>query len=311
MTLHQASGRTRLGLAFALATAAMWATLPLALKLTLEQLDPYTLTWARFAFAAIALGAWLAWRGRLGQFRGLSRRHLSMLAAAGVLLTANYVLYLIGVQYTTPGNAQLLIQAAPLGMAIGGILIFRERYNGWQWLGMAAVVLGMAMFFSDQWRAPGHAHDDYLVGAASVLLAALAWGVYAMLQKQLLMRLDASATLWLLYVMATLLLWPFARPSTIWAVDTLHAALLAYCALNTLAAYGAFAEALQHWQASRVSAILALTPILCVWVVDAAAALWPGLVLPEAVTMIGWAGAGLVVVGSALSALARDRGVQA
>ena len=52
MALHQASGRWRLGLAMALTTALSWATLPVALKITLEQLDPYTLTWFRFLVAA-------------------------------------------------------------------------------------------------------------------------------------------------------------------------------------------------------------------------------------------------------------------
>lgn len=44
MALHQASGRWRLGLLLALTTAGFWATLPVALKFTLETLDVYTLT---------------------------------------------------------------------------------------------------------------------------------------------------------------------------------------------------------------------------------------------------------------------------
>ena len=51
MSLHQASGRWKLGLLLALVTAACWATLPVALKITLEQVDPYTLTWFRFVLA--------------------------------------------------------------------------------------------------------------------------------------------------------------------------------------------------------------------------------------------------------------------
>ena len=43
MVLHQASGRWRLGLLLALVTASCWATLPVALKITLERLDPIML----------------------------------------------------------------------------------------------------------------------------------------------------------------------------------------------------------------------------------------------------------------------------
>ena len=52
MALHQTTGRWRLGLTLALTTAALWATLPVALKIALETIDPWTLTWARFAVAA-------------------------------------------------------------------------------------------------------------------------------------------------------------------------------------------------------------------------------------------------------------------
>ena len=74
MTLHRASGQWRLGLALALATAACWATLPIALKISLEALDPITLTWFRFLVAAGLMGAWLAARGKLGAYRRLGRR---------------------------------------------------------------------------------------------------------------------------------------------------------------------------------------------------------------------------------------------
>ena len=40
MALHAPSGRWQLGLTLALVTAALWATLPVALKVALEALDP-------------------------------------------------------------------------------------------------------------------------------------------------------------------------------------------------------------------------------------------------------------------------------
>jgi drug/metabolite transporter (DMT)-like permease len=51
--LHQASGRWKLGLTLALVTALCWATLPVVLKISLVVLDPITLTWFRFVFAAV------------------------------------------------------------------------------------------------------------------------------------------------------------------------------------------------------------------------------------------------------------------
>lgn len=304
MSLHQASGRWRLGLLLALVTAACWATLPVALKVTLEQVDPYTLTWFRFLLAAGVMFAWLAARRGLGGFASLDRKRWWLLFAAALLLIGNYVFYLLGVQQTSPANAQLLIQLAPLLMALGGIFVFRERFNGWQWLGLATIVAGLGLFFRDQLDGGG---VGYLFGSALVILAAVVWAGYALLQKQLLLRLSSPAMLLFIYVVASVVLLPLARPASLLQLDGLHWTLLLYCALNTLVAYGAFAEALAHWEASRVSAILATTPLLCLGAVAATQAIWPGSLPPEQVGVAGYAGAVLVVVGSALASLLGQR----
>ena len=75
------------------------------------------------------------------------------------------------------------------------------------------------------------------------------------------------------------------------------------CCLNTLVAYGAFAEALAHWEASRVSATLAITPLVTFASVATAAWLWPDYVQAEDINGLGYSGAMLVVLGSALTAL--------
>lgn len=307
MSLHQASGRWRLGLGLALATAGFWATLPVALKITLEQIDPITLTWFRFVVAFALLGGWLAARGRLRPLASLRRRHWWLLLIAGLMLIGNYVFYLLGVQYTSPANAQLLIQLAPLLMALGGILVFRERFNAWQWLGLAVIVVGLSLFFADQLRADTLPAGRYVLGSLIVVLAAVVWAVYALVQKQLLLRLSSWLILLVIYAIASVLLWPFAHPAALLRLDPLHGALLVYCALNTLGAYGCFAEALAHWEASRVSTILAVTPLLSIAAVTTVYGFWPALIRPEHVTWLGFAGAIIVVAGSALAALMGQR----
>lgn len=48
MPLHQVSGRSRLGLALSLLTVLLWGFLAIALKIVLQELDPFTVTWFRF-----------------------------------------------------------------------------------------------------------------------------------------------------------------------------------------------------------------------------------------------------------------------
>lgn len=297
MTLHRTSGRWRLGLLLALATALLWASLPVALKVALESLDPWTLTWFRFALPALLMGIWLAWRGHLGGFHALAARGWTLLVVAALTLTSNYVFYLFGLNHTTPANAQLLIQLAPLLMAFGGIFLFKERFAGGQWLGLGIMVLGLLLFFRDQLEAGG---ERYAGGALLIVIAALCWAAYALAQKQLLVSLRSTAVMGFIYAAATLLLWPMADPSSLLRLDLFHAAALTYSALNTLAAYGAFSEALAHWEASRVSAVLALTPLLTVLTMELALWIAPGLIAPERIALSGWIGAGLVVTGSML-----------
>lgn len=312
-SLHRASGQWRLGLLLTLTTAACWATLPIALKIVLDVLDPITLTWFRFLVAAACTAAWLGARGRLRGYGALGRRSWGLLLLAGLMLLGNYVFYLLGVQYTSPGNAQLLIQLAPLLMALGGIWLFREPFRAAQWAGLALLVGGLGLFFGDQLggRVPvsGAHTGGYVLGSLMVVIAAVVWAIYALAQKQLLMRLGSMQVLLVIYVIASVALLPFARPSTLLALDPAHAWLLAFCALNTVGAYGAFAEALAHWEASRVSAVLATTPLLCIAAATAVHAAWPQWLAPERIGTLGWVGAGLVVAGSAaVSLLGRRRG---
>ncbi len=302
MLVHQASGRWKKGLALALITVGFWATLPIALKLALQQLDPWTLTWFRFLFCLLITGTWLLCNGKMHRYRGLSLAHcgLLMLAAAG--LAGNYIGYLMGLDYTTPANAQLLIQLAPLLMAIGGIFVFGERFSYGQWLGLGLMALGMMLFFRDQMQLAG---QDYALGSLLIVMAAISWALYALAQKQLLTRLSSQQVMGFIYLAATLVLLPMSNPASMLQMDSFHWIAVIYCAFNTLAAYGAFAEALEHWEASRVGTVIAITPLLTVLCVELAVRVSPGLIEAEEIAILGWIGALLIVCGSAMTALLR------
>jgi drug/metabolite transporter (DMT)-like permease len=79
--------------------------------------------------------------------------------------------------------------------------------------------------------------------------------------------------------------------------------MLAFSCANTLIAYGAFAEALDHWEVSRVGAVLALAPLFTLVSSRLVNRFAPGLLPAEELSMLSFMGAVLVVAGSALSAL--------
>jgi drug/metabolite transporter (DMT)-like permease len=124
-----------------------------------------------------------------------------------------------------------------------------------------------------------------------------------MAQKQLLQWLSSQTAMWCIYAGCTLCLLLTARPTAILELDGMELGVLLFCALNTLVAYGAFAAALAHWEASRVSAILALTPLATLAFAWLMTALWPRLITPEAISATSLLGAAAVVAGSLLTSL--------
>ena len=110
--------------------------------------------------------------------------------------------------------------------------------------------------------------------------------------------------MYLIYFAGALAFIPVSDLQPLATFSTLQWGLLLFCCLNTVVAYGAFAEALHHWEASKVSAVLAITPLITIGSAKLLAWIWPELV--RAQELNGWSlvGACLVVAGSALTALA-------
>jgi len=285
-------------------TMVLWATLPLALVVTMEVLDPWTLTWSRFLAAFLIQGGYLAWSGQLHHFRELSRQDWLVLSAAALCLGANYILFLLGMDNTSPATAQIIIQLAPMLMALGALWVFGEHYSASQWLGFGIVIAGMALFFGDQLQLTFVPRDTFYLGATLMVLASITWAVYALAQKYLLGHgVRAPLVLFFIYGVSAVLFLPFASPSSVRGISGLYLWTFAFCLLNTLGAYGSFSEALKHWEASRVSAIIALVPLLTVFAVTVVAEAWPELVTPEHLSTAGWIGAMMVVTGSMLTSL--------
>lgn len=303
--MHRVTGRWRLGLALALTTAACWGVLPIALKIVLQRMDAYTITWYRVAVAAVVLGAILLTRARVPARTKMDGRSWRLLAFSLVGLVGNWVLYVAALNHTTPSISQTVVQLSPLFLLIGGLVIYKEAFSNVQWIGFGALVGGLLLFFNRRLPELVHVSGGLGLGVLMLLGSSLLWAVYALAQKSLLKRLTSPQIMWLLYVGSVLLLLPFARLGDVRTLDPVRGWLLAFCCANTLVGYGAFAEALDHWEVSRVSAVIALAPIFTLVGMRVTVHLYPGLLEPERFTAPTVAGALLVVLGSALSALGR------
>jgi drug/metabolite transporter (DMT)-like permease len=200
----------------------------------------------------------------------------------------------------------VLIQLAPAMAMVGALFFFRERFVMAQWFGLVVLALGMALFFHNRLGQILGEAGDYSLGMILIFLAAVAWAIYALAQKQLLSVMSSAAVLLVVYTGSTLLLFPAASPRLIVDLGTLRFWLLVFAGLNTLIAYGAFSEALAHWEASRVNAVLSLTPIATLLMIRIGSTLWPGVVASEPLNALSGVGATLVVAGSMTIALSQS-----
>jgi drug/metabolite transporter (DMT)-like permease len=304
MRMNTDTGRWQLGFTMSLATAVLWGFLPIALKVALSGMDVYTITWWRFAISMLSLGAFLAWRGQLPRPRGAGRSAWMILGVAMAMLLTNYVLYLIALDLTTPSVTQVVIQLAPLLLLLGGVFVFRERFLPRQWFGFIVLGIGLLLFFNNRLPELARPTEGLGLGVALMIVAAIAWAIYGLAQKQLLTVFTSRQVLWMLYAGATIALFPAATPLAVLKLDGLQLAMLAFCCANTLIAYGAFGEALHYWDVSRISAVLATAPLFTMgsmWLVE-----WSGwdLLPPEGLNALSIFGALAVVGGSMTCALA-------
>jgi drug/metabolite transporter (DMT)-like permease len=298
MQLHQVSGRSRLGLALSLVTVFLWGFLAIALKIVLQELDPFTVTWFRFTIAGLLLGTYLTIRQKLPSWQNLQKVSIPIFFTAVVGLSLNYILFLIGVGKTSPTNAQVLTQIAPVLMGIASLIIFKEKYNYRQWGGVALLIFGLVLFSHEQVRSLISSFDSYMWGNILLILGAIAWVFYGLAQKQLLRDLPSSSVMLGIYLCSSVLFMPLSDPAKLLTLSGSHFAILIFCGLNTLVTYGAFAAALEHWEASKVSAIITLAPLVTLVASVILPSFMAQLLPPSPISWWGYVGAIAVVSGS-------------
>jgi drug/metabolite transporter (DMT)-like permease len=295
------------GFFLSLITALSWGSLPIAMQLLLQELDAFTISWARLVFSAIFVWYLLRQRGKLPAVRSFGRRTLLLATVAMLSLMANFILYLVGLAYLNPETTGIIIQLAPFLLMAGSVVFYGERMNGIDILGAIVLFLGMLLFFNDRLDMLFQSASDYTFGVIIMLFAALTWTVYGLLQKTLLRDMGSMQLTLLIYAGGAVFLLLFSRPLAVLELDGLHLFLLLYGCLNMVVGYGAFTEAMQVWHAAKVSAVIALAPIVTIILMPLAAWLWPDYYTNSGLNLLSYAGAAIVVAGSMLSSLGKRR----
>ncbi len=161
--------RGRLDWMLFLTMASAWAlNYPLS-KIALGYVDPFQLTFLRFAAALPFMAALMPRSAR--PLRGLRSNLLVALFGALDLLAAS-LLWFMGERYTTPSVASIIIYTYPVLITAMGSAILGERMGRRRASGIALGFLGIALMFSSDVRVYGALGPLLLLGAALSFSAA-------------------------------------------------------------------------------------------------------------------------------------------
>ena len=288
------------GIIYASITAFFWGFLPIALKVAVQEVEPVTIVWFRFAVAFLMLAGWQTVKNP-SSFKLMFKPPL-MLILAALALTWNYLGYMLGIHYTTPSNAQLFIQTGPIMLAISGFVFFKEKITRIQIIGFAIAILGLSFFYSDQLSVFIGSNDNYNFGVIITLTAALAWATYAALQKKLVSKYSTESLNLFLFALPVIIYLPFINLSPLFQLSWLWFLLMIFLGANTFIAYTALAEAPKYTDASIVSIIIIINPIITFITMGVLKAMNISWVEHEHFSMLTILGASLVITGIILVA---------
>lgn len=270
-------------------TLVLWASAFVAIRHLGHDFSPGALTVGRLAVASVLLGAYAVRRGLVRPSRGDWWR----LLAIGALWYAVYNLALNeGEQRVDAGTAALLIQFAPVVLAVLAATFLGERFNRELGIGLVVALTGVALITVSS----SESSERDVLGVVLCLVAAVAYAISLTLQKPLMTRMPAGQVTWLSCTVGLVLCLPFAGDlvrqvgqappaATVW--------LVYLGVFPTAVAFTTYAYALGHMDASRLGVTTYLVPVITI------AMAW--VLLGEVPPPLAYAGGALAMLGVALA----------
>ncbi|MDP4206589.1 MAG: EamA family transporter, partial [Bacteroidota bacterium] len=131
-----------------------------------------------------------------------------------------------------------------------------------------------------------------------VLLAALAWTSYGIIQKIMIRKYPPQTLNLFLYFFPAVIFFPISTPSTLLTLTFTNWILLIFASLNTLIAYGALSAAFKYIEASKISMIVTMNPTITFLLMALMSFSGFHWIAPEHINATGGAGALLILAGA-------------
>lgn len=283
----------------------MWGVLAIALKIASKVIDSPTIVWFRFSLAFSGMFVWMAFRNPKGL--QILYKPTWLIILSSLALSWNYIGFMLGIQYTSPSNAQVAIQAGPVLLAVFGIFFFREKISPIQGFGFILAILGFWIFYRQHISASVGQEGEYTKGMLITLTGAVAWAVYAALQKRLVLQYSVGMLNVFIFGLPVLLYLPFVNFASLAHLSIGYWALLVFLGANTLISYGCLSLALKYLEAGKVSIIIVLNPIITIILMGILTWMQVSWIAGEHFSVLSIAGALIALAGAILVVRKRKR----
>lgn len=276
----------------------MWGVLAIALKVASKAIDSPTIVWFRFSLAFSGMAIWALFNDPKA-LKILYKPSL-ILVISTLMLAWNYIGFMWGVQYTTPGNAQVAVQTGQVVLAIFGVVFFKEKLSLVQGLGFLLALIGFWIFYQQHLTALPANKSEYTKGMLLTVSAALTWAVYAAMQKKLIRQHPVTTLNLFIFGLPILLYLPFANFESLAHLSLGYWLLLIFLGANTLISYVCLSLALKYMEAGKVSVLLIMNPIITFVIMGVLTWLQVSWIAPEHFSVLSILGALLALSGAIL-----------
>lgn len=276
----------------------MWGVLAIALKIASKQIDSPTIVWFRFSLAFSGMAIWAIFNDPKS-LKILYKPSL-ILVISTLMLAWNYIGFMWGVQYTTPGNAQVAVQTGQVVLAIFGVVFFKEKLSLVQGLGFLLALIGFWIFYQQHLTVLPANKSEYTKGMLLTVSAALTWAVYAAMQKKLIHQHPVTTLNLFIFGLPILLYLPFANFESLSHLSLGYWLLLIFLGANTLISYVCLSLALKYMEAGKVSVLLIMNPIITFVIMGVLTWLQVSWIAPEHFSVLSIFGALLALFGAIL-----------
>jgi chloramphenicol-sensitive protein RarD len=280
-------GPSRSGLLFGIGAYGLWGAMPVYFLL-MRPAGAFEIVGWRVLFSLVFCAILLAVTRGFGRFRAVlrDRRAVASFALAGVLIWANWTVYVLASTSGRIVDAALGYFINPIVTILLGVLVLRERLRPVQWVAIGISVLAVVVLALETGELPW----------ISLALAA-SFGLYGLVKKRL-GRIDAISgltleTAWLAPVAAVQLVVVGTTSGLAWgSAGVLPTLMLTSAGIGTAVPLLFFAASTRRLPLSIVGFLQYVAPILQLAIGVA--------VLHEPMSAARWTGFGLVWVALAI-----------